>query len=134
MTYIEGRNLFRSKLKVLFEISEIDFYYKAILKYFFEIEPTILALDPETIFSPTKVKIIKVVLQRLLNEEPLQYILGTTSFRSLELQVTPVVLIPRPETEELVEWVLEDYKSINQKHLVIDIGTGSGCIAISLAK
>ena len=134
MTYIEGRNLFRSKLKVLFEISEIDFYYKAILKYFFEIEPTILALDPETIFSPTKVKIIKVVLQRFLNEEPLQYILGTTSFRSLELQVTPVVLIPRPETEELVEWVLEDYKSINQKHLVIDIGTGSGCIAISLAK
>ena len=134
MTYIEGRNLFRSQLKVFFEINEIDFYYKVILKSFFKIEPTAISLYPETVFLPAKVKIIKVVLQRLLNEEPLQYILGTTSFRSLELLVTPVVLIPRPETEELVEWVLEDYKSINHKHVVIDMGTGSGCIAISLAK
>ena len=134
MTYIEGRNLFRSQLKVFFEIKEIDFYYKIILKSFFKIEPTSLALEPKTLFLPAKVKIIKAVLQRLLNEEPLQYILGTTSFRSLELLVTPAVLIPRPETEELVEWVLEDYKSINFEHVVIDMGTGSGCIAISLAK
>ena len=134
MTYIEGRNLFRSQLKILFEINEIDFYYKAILKSFFKIESTTISLEPDTVFLPSKVKIIKVVLQRLLNEEPLQYILGTTSFRSLELQVTPDVLIPRPETEELVEWILEDYKSINHKHMVIDLGTGSGCIAISLAK
>ena len=134
MTYIEGRNLFRSQLKVFFGINEIDFYYKVILKSFFKIEPTAISLDPETVFLPAKVKIIKAVLQRLLNEEPLQYILGTTSFRTLELQVTPDVLIPRPETEELVKWVLEDYKSINHKHEVIDMGTGSGCIAISLAK
>lgn len=134
MTYIEGRDLFRSQLKVFFEINEIDFYYKMILKFFFKIEPTTLALEPKTLFLPAKVKIIKAVLKRLLNEEPLQYVLGTTSFRSLELQVTPAVLIPRPETEELVEWILEDYKSIEHKHVVIDIGTGSGCIAISLAK
>ena len=134
MTYIEGRNLFRSQLKVFFGINEIDFYYKMILKFFFKIEPTSLALEPKTLFLPAKVKIIKAVLKRLLNEEPLQYILGTTSFRTLELQVTPDVLIPRPETEELVKWVLEDYKSINHKHVVIDMGTGSGCIAISLAK
>ena len=134
MTYIEGRNLFRSQLKVFFEIKEIDFYYKMILKSFFKIEPTSLALEPKTLFLPAKVKIIKAVLQRLLNEEPLQYILGSTSFRSLELLVTPAVLIPRPETEELVEWVLEDYKSINFEHVVIDMGTGSGCIAISLTK
>ena len=114
MTYIEGRDLFRSQLKVFFEINEIDFYYKMILKFFFKIEPTTLALEPKTLFLPAKVKIIKAVLKRLLNEEPLQYILGTTSFRSIELQVTPAVLIPRPETEELVEWILEDYKSIEQ--------------------
>ena len=124
MTYIEGRDLFRSQLKVFFEINEIDFYYKMILKFFFKIEPTTLALEPKTLFLPAKLKIIKAVLKRLLNEEPLQYILGTTSFRSIELQVTPAVLIPRPETEELVEWILEDYKSITGEDVIC---RHSGC-------
>ena len=75
-----------------------------------------------------KLKLLEIVT-RLVEEEPLQYILGSTEFMSLQFKVNKHTLIPRPETEELVQWVLqEDFKS------ALDIGTGSGCIAISLAK
>ena len=62
--------------------------------------------------------------------------MGKTSFYELDFEVNPNVLIPRPETEELVEWILESQKSKfkSQKISILDIGTGSGCIAISLAK
>jgi len=75
-----------------------------------------------------KLKLLEIV-SRLVEEEPLQYILGIAEFMSLEFKVNKHTLIPRPETEELVQWVLqEDFKS------ALDVGTGSGCIAISLAK
>lgn len=71
---------------------------------------------------------------RLLKQEPIQYILGYTEFFGLKINVTPDVLIPRPETEELVQWVLEDYKAQVHQLSLIDIGTGSGCIPVALAK
>lgn len=71
---------------------------------------------------------------RLLKQEPIQYILGYTEFFGLKINVTPDVLIPRPETEELVQWVLEDYKTQVHQLSLIDIGTGSGCIPIALAR
>lgn len=68
--------------------------------------------------------------QRLLNHEPVQYILGKAPFCGLDLLVNPEVLIPRPETEELVHWILElERESVH----MLDIGTGSGCIALALA-
>ncbi len=75
------------------------------------------------------------ILNRLLSCEPLQYILGYAYFRNLRIKVSPAVLIPRPETEELVEWVIEEVKNhfdSTQPISILDIGTGSGCIAISL--
>jgi release factor glutamine methyltransferase len=76
---------------------------------------------------------IKTVLQELSTGKPLQYVQGHTEFYGLPFKVNPSVLIPRPETEELVEWVLNGafpQSAIN----ILDIGTGSGCIAISLKK
>ncbi len=73
------------------------------------------------------------VLKRLLNAEPLQYISERADFYGLQLFVNNNVLIPRPETEELVHWILEDYDQKKIKK-IIDIGTGSGCIALSLQK
>ena len=67
-------------------------------------------------------------------QKPIQFIIGKAFFRSLTLYVNENVLIPRPETEELVDWVIEDFRNISPKKNIIDIGTGSGCIAISLAK
>ena len=73
---------------------------------------------------------IKLLVERLKKFEPVQYILGETEFYGLKLSVNPSVLIPRPETEELVHWVLNS--EIAQFPDIIDIGTGSGCIALAL--
>lgn len=70
-------------------------------------------------------------LNRLKAGEPVQYVTGIADFFGLQLKVTPAVLIPRPETEELVEWILEDHGPDTQ-HTVIDLGTGSGCIPLAL--
>ena len=75
----------------------------------------------------------EALLQRRLHREPLQYILGNCEFFGFEFAVTPVVLIPRPETELLVEKIVELAVSMEMPR-IIDLGTGSGCIAVSLAK
>ncbi len=72
------------------------------------------------------------IVRRLKNHEPIQYILGETEFYGLSFCVNPSVLIPRPETEELVEWILQSIE--NRSVAILDIGTGSGCIAVVLAR
>ncbi|HDK35383.1 MAG TPA: peptide chain release factor N(5)-glutamine methyltransferase [Bacteroidetes bacterium] len=72
------------------------------------------------------------LVRRRLTDEPMQYILGKTEFMSLPFKVTPAVLIPRPDTETLVEWVIETCRTGGKKW-ILDIGTGSGNIAVSLA-
>ena len=134
MTYIEGRTFFRGELRALLEVNEIDFYFKTILHSLFKIESTAVALDPHAHFSENQKKQLEQALQHLLHGKPLQYIIGKTYFRELSIMVNPAVLIPRPETEELVSWVLEDHEELKQKQSLIDFGTGSGCIAIALAK
>lgn len=73
---------------------------------------------------------IKLIVARLKQFEPIQYILGETYFFGLQLKVTPAVLIPRPETEELVDLIIKENSDRN--FTILDIGTGSGCIAIAL--
>lgn len=73
------------------------------------------------------------IIDRLLLGEPIQYITGNARFHGMDLKVRPGVLIPRPETEELVDWICDDAKGKSDLS-ILDIGTGSGCIAISLAK
>ncbi len=77
-------------------------------------------------------KEIMVIVDRLKNHEPIQYILGMTEFYSLPFYAVPGVLIPRPETEELVQWIIQENKY--SKPTILDMGTGTGCIAISLRK
>jgi release factor glutamine methyltransferase len=76
---------------------------------------------------------IEIILQKLRAKEPIQYIFGHTEWKGLDLRVTPATLIPRPETAELVDWVLATCDTKKPLH-VLDIGTGSGCIAIALKK
>jgi release factor glutamine methyltransferase len=66
--------------------------------------------------------------------KPIQYILGTAEFYRMKLKVNPNVLIPRPETEELVEWILTSVADSSKNLNILDVGTGSGCIAIALKK
>ena len=72
------------------------------------------------------------IIARLKNHEPIQYILGITEFYGLPFYSVPGVLIPRPETEELVQWIIRENKQLEPS--ILDIGTGTGCIAISLQK
>ncbi len=81
--------------------------------------------------SETQLRRLEEIQTRLLAKEPVQYVVGMTYFYDLKFKVDPAVLIPRPETEELVHWILEDQpKNLNLRAL--DIGTGSGCIPITL--
>lgn len=90
-----------------------------------------IALEPQYEISEKSLQLFKIAINKLLEWEPIQYILGQAYFYGNEFKVTPSTLIPRPETEELVDWVVADLK--DQSVTILDIGTGSGCIAISLA-
>jgi len=95
-----------------------------------------LALNLTFVFSNSAIEKWNSVLEKLEKEIPIQYILGNAHFYGLEFEVNENTLIPRPETEELVEWIIKNNSKIEGfKDLkILDIGTGSGCIAISLAK
>lgn len=134
MTLIEARNLYRVSLSTRYTEGEIDYYFKSILATVLQIEPLSIALQPHLELEAKKKERLKQILEALIQEKPLQYILGQIPFRKLVLKVNPLVLIPRPETEELVDWVIADYLDIHSELVAIDMGTGSGCIALSLKK
>ncbi|UCG27554.1 MAG: peptide chain release factor N(5)-glutamine methyltransferase [Bacteroidales bacterium] len=94
-------------------------------------KPVLFSISHQTIDKSTGSK-IKYIVSELKKEKPIQYILGKTQFYGCTIRVRPGVLIPRPETEELVQWIINDYKG--KEITILDVGTGSGCIAIALAK
>ena len=134
MTLMEGKNFFLKNLENAYKDKEITYYYKLILREVFKRKELQLALDPKSSLKKSELTFLKLAVKNLLDQKPIQYIIGKAFFRSLTLKVNENVLIPRPETEELVDWVIEDFRNISPKKNIIDIGTGSGCIAISLAK
>lgn len=83
-------------------------------------------------FSEKEQELLSDIVKRLQNHEPLQYIIGRETFMGLDIEVDENVLIPRPETQELVNWILDDYR-LDEGCKILDIGTGSGCIPIALA-
>ena len=134
VTLIDVRNYYRKTLKNYYAKNEIDFYFKILINSFFNWDPTSIALNPKkqlTILESSK--LIKTI-NNLKKFKPIQYITGESFFMGLKFKVNKNVLIPRQETEELVEWIINDNCDFKNKINVIDIGTGSGCIAISLSK
>ncbi|MCI2429360.1 peptide chain release factor N(5)-glutamine methyltransferase [Candidatus Acetothermia bacterium] len=91
-----------------------------------------LYLQPERALTEAQRQRLRDLAQRRMNGEPLQYLLGSALFYNADLQLSPAVLIPRPETEELVERIVKDF--LRPPQSVLDLGTGSGAIAIALAK
>lgn len=130
------RDLFIKILTPIHGEGEAESFFYLILEAKHQLKRIDLALRPDLDFSNAEISVWDALAEQLKLEIPVQYLLGTTSFYGLDFEVNASVLIPRPETEELVEWIIESQRSIaeSQKLKILDIGTGSGCIAISLAK
>ena len=132
----EYRSQFIQELTPIYDAGEAESFFYLILEEKQQLKRIDLALHPDLNFSEEEIVVWNSILEQLKKEIPIQYLLGKTSFYGLDFEVNENVLIPRPETEELVDWIinanLKIQKSGNLK--ILDIGTGSGCIAISLAK
>ncbi len=133
MTIKEANIYIRNELKSLYPQNEISAFAKIIFSDVFGLSSTDLIVKENFTFSEKDFENLKNIVNRLKKYEPLQYIIGFTEFYGLKFTVNPNVLIPRPETEELVDLIINDNK--NEKNLkILDVGTGSGCIAVSLGK
>jgi len=135
------RTHFIQELSPIYDIGEAESFFYLILEEKQKLKRIDLALNPDLAFSNDEIQLWNSILEQLKKEIPVQYLLGKTSFYGLEFEVNENVLIPRPETEELVEWIIQSQKlsfdsaqDDSGKIKILDIGTGSGCIAISLAK
>jgi release factor glutamine methyltransferase len=125
---------FKQCLSPLYPSNEIDSLFRWAIAHVLRIPYSHTIAYKDIKITNTQEDAIKTIAKRLQNAEPIQYIVGETEFFGLPFFVTSDVLIPRPETEELVEWIVADTKQASQTIRIADIGTGSGCIAISLAK
>lgn len=119
-------------LKDYYPLSEIKAFTRLIMERVCDIQPHQFLLCKDKELSGKEKEQIHNIIKRLLKYEPIQYIFGLTDFYGFEFEVNPSVLIPRPETEELVELIVHDYpkKPVD----ILDVGTGSGCIAITLRR
>lgn len=133
----EYRTFFINELSSIYDALEAESFFYLILEEKKQLKRIDLALHPELTFSKAELLHWNLLVEQLKNEIPIQYLLGTTYFYGLEFAVNENVLIPRSETEELVEWIIQSNRITNQESdnlTILDIGTGSGCIAIALAK
>lgn len=131
------RIAFIEAMSRIYDQTEAESFFYIILQDTYNIRRVDLALQPDLDFTAEQIQDFEMIKNQLEEEIPLQYILGKTNFYGLDFIVNENVLIPRQETEELVEWIISDNEKIksNKKQFrILDIGTGSGCIAITLAK
>ena len=120
-----------AELSSIYETDELNSIFFLISEEFLQIPRSKILLADEIDLNESNQNLFSSALERLKTHEPIQYVLGKTSFMDLEFKVNSSVLIPRPETEELVRLMLKE--DLDGKE-ILDIGAGSGCIAISLAK
>ena len=140
------RNYFNETLKTIYPITEIDSFFFLLLEEYLGFRRVDIVLKSDFKITQKTLNLLQSATKQLEQEVPLQYIIGKTEFYGLPFVVNKHVLIPRPETEELVAWVVSEssrFKTFNTstkqttetKQLkILDIGTGSGCIPISLKK
>ncbi len=121
------------ELSELYPETEIQSFFNILIEFKLNLTRVDLALKPNLEITAQEIIFFEKALSDLKKHIPIQYIIGETEFYGFPFKVNENVLIPRPETEELVAWIINDNKS-SSKIKILDIGTGSGCIPISLAK
>ena len=132
MSILELRNIYRDRLNL--SNQECDYIYKVVLKDLCFIDPIKIALDPNFIIKKDSEKLILDSLKKICNNYPLDYLISKKNFYGYDFFVNEDVLIPRPETEELVRWILDDNNNLTGTKKVIDLCSGSGCIGIVISK
>ena len=134
MTFAELKAHIHNCLQPLYPKSEINSFYFILLQHYGNYATADVLANADTLLTDNIKQSIQQAITELQTAKPIQYILGETEFFSNRFFVDENVLIPRPETEELVDWVLQTYPDKTYPLHILDIGTGSGCIAVSLAK
>ena len=131
----EIKTIFHKELDAIYPKEEVDAFFYRLIEHYLKLDRFVLVLQPHLTVTKEEEQPLFEALAALKLEKPLQYITGVTYFMDLELKVNEHVLIPRPETEELVEWILNECQVERSRDLnILDVGTGSGCIAIAIAR
>ncbi len=133
MTIHDLKILFQKELSTIYPKNEIESFYHILTEFKLGLSRVEKALHPNQIIKKATIPFFEKSISLLKSEKPIQHITEKTEFFGLPFAVNSSVLIPRPETEELVQWTLES-SSTDTPISILDIGTGSGCIAIALAK
>lgn len=129
------RKYYCDQLCSIYDKEEANAMILILFDHYFKIDRVRMALEPELRLSESEMLTFHFAVKDLLKNKPLQYIIGETEFCDLKFKVNENVLIPRPETSELVHLITNRQQTTDNSQLtILDIGTGSGCIAISLAK
>jgi release factor glutamine methyltransferase len=131
MTLQDYRNYFKEELKSLYPEAEVQSFFYFLSESILKLKKAVIPLELQRTLQDSEEQKFNTALEQLKKEVPIQHILGKTEFFGLEIVVNNSVLIPRPETEELVDWIL---KEASPNAVILDIGTGSGAIAIALVK
>lgn len=130
MVLLQLKSQFLDRLTPLYDAEEVARFFELLLNAFESKKRIDLVLNPQ--LETQLLHRWNQAMEALERFEPIQYIIGETEFYGLPFDVTPATLIPRPETEELVEWILKDAGLTSLS--ILDVGTGTGCIPITLAK
>ena len=127
---------FFESLKGIHDENEVESFFFILTEYLHNLKRIDLALNPSFEISEAEVQKWESIISELKTEKPIQYIIGETWFYDSKFYVNEHTLIPRPETEELVDWIFATEKKNDKKEklTILDIGTGTGCIPISLKK
>ena len=129
------RKYYCEQLCSVYDSDEASAMILILLEHYFKITRVKMAMEPDLRLSESEMLTFHFAVKDLLKNKPIQYIIGETEFCDLKFKINENVLIPRPETSELVYKIVERQKTKDKRQLsILDIGTGSGCIAISLAK
>jgi release factor glutamine methyltransferase len=132
LTYSHAFYELKNKLQPLYDEREAVAIVHELLHHLTGLSKTQRLIQKDTPFTEAQQNQFGQYEHDLLNGVPLQYVTGSAWFMEREFKVNKGVLIPRPETEELVQWVVDDYRAKNKKITILDIGTGSGCIPVTL--
>lgn len=125
---------FMLQLQKIYSLGEATAITNRVFEKTVSLKRSDILKDPAKMLTPQADASIKNILQQLLQHKPVQYVLGEAWFYNMKFKVNEHVLIPRPETEELVEQLIKDRKSKLTDPKILDIGTGSGCIPIAIQK